>query len=90
MLDPEDKRVIRIPSGYINAKDFYECVRGLEKRLMLIELGVDEVSPYDKFFITMAKHFYHQGSFASTGTANTPPDDVIEILNKLLGHINDT
>jgi hypothetical protein len=87
-LDPENKRVIRIPSGYINAKDFYEGVRGLENRCMLIEAGIDEITPYDKFFITIAKHFYQQESFA-TGISNTPPDDVMDILNRLFGKSNE-
>ena len=48
-----------------------------------IEMGVDEMTPYDIFFIQMAKHIYCKGALSCGGTMTTPPEDVWEILSKL-------
>lgn len=83
-LAPEDKRVIKLPGTFLEGKSvaiFFEGVRSLEKRLMLIEMGIDEMTPYDKFFIFVAKEIWYNGF--SGGTHGTPPDDIVEILNKL-------
>jgi hypothetical protein len=83
-LAPEDKRVMRLPGTFLEGKSvaiFYEGVRSLQKRMMMIEMGVDEVTPYDKFFLIVAREIWHNGF--SGGTHGTPPDDVVDILNRL-------
>lgn len=79
----ENDKVISVYSGYVNAKDFYDGVRGLERMFIAIKLGIDDMNPYDKFFITMARHLYETGSIDAEGTANSVPDDVRLILERL-------
>ena len=83
-LAPEDKRVVRLPGTFLEGKSvaiFFEGVRSLQKRMMIIEMGLDEVTPYDKFFLIVAREIWENGF--SGGTHGTPPDDVVDILNKL-------
>lgn len=83
-LAPESNRVIRLPNAYLEGRDaviFYEGVRQLEKRLQILEMGLDETTPYDKFFILVAREIWKNGFLG--GTHGTPPPDVVAILDKL-------
>jgi len=78
---PEEQLLIRLPDGLLVAKPFIDAVRHVGNRL-----GIDILSPSDKFLIQICKHQWH--GIHSGGILTTLPDDVREIVLEIQRIIN--
>lgn len=84
-LAPENERVMRLPDELIMAKPFYDMVRYLDKMSQVWLAQISEPSESDKFSFYVARTIYDNGLW-SGGTHATPPEDVVEILERLFGN----
>ena len=74
MSVPEEMLIAAVGDRLISGQSLYNAVRYIRDKLPLVSMGIEDITPSDKFVL----YFFREHTYSGGGTLTKFPDDILE------------
>ena len=73
MSVPEEEMIASVQDRRVSGKSLFDAVRHVRDKLQLVSIGVEDITPSDKFVL----YFFREHVYSGGGTLTRFPDDIL-------------
>jgi hypothetical protein len=73
MTTPEEAMIVSVGDKLISGKPLYDAVRHIRDKLQLVSMGIEDITPSDRFVM----YFFSEHVYSGGGTLTRFPKDIL-------------